>query len=279
MYNAYWGFERSPFGGAIDPDQFYESPAHEEALARLAYISDERRQGAVVLGQAGVGKTLAVEVFLRRAQRPGREIAVARCPAFTGRELFFDLAQECGLAPAPEAGEAELWRLFRDHVAANRLADIDTVLLVDQAHLLAADLAGLRSLHLLFNLDTTPGARLTVILVGRPELLQSAAHEIVEWADLGVTIEPLSEAHTAQYIQHRTQTAGVKEPIFDRDAIIAIHELSHGIPRRINRICDMALLAASSEELHQVGEKVVRSVFAELSPEAAVEQVSTAICA
>lgn len=279
MYHTYWGFERPPFNGSVDPKQLYESPTQEEALARLAYIADERRQGAVLLGLPGVGKTLAIEVFARRATRPGREIVVARCPAFGGRELFWDLAQEFGLATDVSADEPQLWRVLRDHVASNRESDIDTILVVDQAHLLASDTAGLRALHLLFNLDSTPGARLTIILAGRPELLQAASREIVEWADLGVTIDPLTEPHTALYIEHRVRQAGVKESVFDRDAIITIHELTHGIARHINRLCDLSLLAASSEELHQVSAKVVRSVFDELSPEAAVEHVSVALSA
>src|SRR5436190_10411578 len=108
MHNDYWGFRRSPFTSAIDPDRFFESPTHEEALARLAYVVDESRQGALVLGAPGVGKSLLLETFARRIRRPNREVAIARCPALGGRELFFELAQEFGLAPDPAAGEAAL---------------------------------------------------------------------------------------------------------------------------------------------------------------------------
>ena len=218
MYNDYWGFSRSPFSGTIDPERFYESPGHEEALARLSYVADEGRQGAVVLGPAGVGKTLLLETFARRIRRPNREVVIARCPALGGRELFFDLCQDFGLAPEPSATEAELWRRLRGHVAANRLQDCQTMIVIDQAHLLGENPAQLRALHLLFQLDAHPAARLTVVLAARPELMRNARPEVIEWVDLGVTIEPFAAEQTAAYISHLTNWAGRSESAFSADA-------------------------------------------------------------
>ena len=46
---------------------------------------------------------------------------------------------------------------------------------------------------------------------------------------------------TMGYIQHRLSAAGAKEPIFTDGALEAIHQETHGVPRRINRLCDLAL--------------------------------------
>ena len=277
MYNAYWGFKRSPFAGTLDPDRFFESPSHEEALARLSYVVDEGRQGAVVLGPPGVGKSLLVEVFARRTRRPNREVAIARCPALGGRELFFELAQEFGLGPERSATEADLWRLLRDHVVANRLQEGQTIIVVDQAHLLTENASHLRALHLLYHLDSDPAARLAVVLIGRPDLIRNARSEVIEWVDLGVAIEPLTDSQTAQYVTHLTKWAGRNEPAFSQDAVAKIHDLTGGVPRQINRVCNLALLAAASEELTQVTGTVVGSVYQELSPETAFEQLAQAV--
>lgn len=277
MYNAYWGFKRSPFIGGLDPDRFYESPSHEEALARLTYVVDESRQGALVLGQPGVGKSLLVEVFAQRIRRPNRELAMVRSPGFGGRELFFELAQEFGLAPDRTATEAELWRKIRDHVVANRLQDSQTVIVVDQAHLLAEDPAQLRALNLLYHLDAHPAAQLTIILAARPELMRSARTEVIEWVDLGVVIEPLGATQTELYVRHLTTRAGRTEPVFTRDCLHMIHELTGGIPRHINRVCDLALVAACSEKMDQVTASLTESVYKELNPESAVEQIEVAV--
>ena len=277
MYNAYWGFKQPPFSNNLNPNRFYESPSHEEALARLSYVVDECRQGALVLGPPGVGKSLLTEVFAQRTRRPNRAVAIARCPALGGRELFFELAQEFGLGPEQSATEADLWRLLRDHVVANRLQECQTVIVVDQAQLLAENTSHVRALHLLYHLDSDPAARLTVILVARPDLMRNARSEVIEWVDLGVAIEALTEAQTAQYVTHLIQWAGRSEPVFTQDGLCKIHELTGGVPRQINRVCDLALLAAASEELTQVTGAVVGSVYQELSPETAFEQVAQTV--
>jgi general secretion pathway protein A len=276
MYDDYWGFKRTPFSGNLDPDRFYESPSHEEAMARLSYVVDECRQGALVLGPAGVGKSLLVETFARRMRRPNREVAIARCPALGGRELFFELAQEFGLGPSQSATEAELWRLLRDHVVANRTQNNQTVIIVDQAHLLSQEPGALRALHLLYHLDSDPAARLTVILVARPELMRNARSEVIEWVDLGVAIEPLSGQQTAAYVTHLTNWAGRNEPAFTSDAVGKIHELAGGAPRQISRVCDLALLAGASQQIDRVTAPVVESVYQEVSP-AAFGELSLAV--
>jgi type II secretory pathway predicted ATPase ExeA len=267
MYNDYWGFNRSPFSGINDPEKFYEGPGQEEALARLMYVVDECRQGALVLGPAGIGKTLLLEVFARRTRRPNREVGIARCPALGGREMFFDLAQEFGLAPESTATEADLWRRLRDHVAANRLQNCQTVIVVDQAQLLSENPAQLRALHMLYHLDSHPAARLTVVMAARPELMRQARPEVVEWVDLGVSLDALTATQTAQYIKHLIHWSGRTEPVFSDAAVSKIHELSAGIPRQINRVCDLGLLAAATEELAEVSELIIESVYKELNPD------------
>jgi general secretion pathway protein A len=277
MYNDFWGFSRSPFSGTIDPERFYEGSGHEEALARLSYVADEGRRGTVVMGTGGVGKTLLIETFARRIRRPNREVVIARCPALGGRELFFDLCQDFGLAPEPAASEADLWRRLRDHVAANRLQDCQTMIVIDQAHLLAESPAQLRALHMLFHLDPHPAARLTVVLAARPELMRNARPEVIEWIDLGVALEPFAAEQTSAYISHLTTWAGRNEPAFSADAVARIHELTGGVARQINRVCDLGLLAGATEELPEVTEDVVESVYKELSPETTTGPLSIAV--
>jgi general secretion pathway protein A len=272
IYNDYWGFKRTPFSGTVDPDRFYEGPGHEEAMARLAYVVDEARQGALVMGDAGVGKSMIAETFACRMRRPNREVVTVRCPALGGREMFLDLAAEFGLVTNRSMDEGEVWRLVRNHVIANRKQGDQTVVIVDQAHLLVSSAADLRSLHLLFHLDSDPSARVTVILVARSEIMKQARSSVSEWVDLGVVIEPLTVAQTTQYVNHLLRWAGRNEPVFVHDAVHKIHELSGGVPRQMNRVCDLALLAAATEEMSFVSAAVVESVYRELSADLQTDQ-------
>jgi len=72
------------------------------------------------------------------------------------------------------------------------------------------------------------------------------------------------EDETKEYILHRLEVAGSKEAIFTEDALEEIYRFSGGIPRRINNICDMALLVGCSEEITEIHEKVIREVAEDL---------------
>jgi general secretion pathway protein A len=104
-------------------------------------------------------------------------------------------------------------------------------------------------LRLLTNLETSERKLLQIVLIGqpklrsklqRPELEQLAQRVIARYH-----LEALTEAETAQYIQHRLEVAGLKsgQP-FERRAVQRIHRITHGVPRRINLLCDRALLGA-----------------------------------
>jgi general secretion pathway protein A len=67
------------------------------------------------------------------------------------------------------------------------------------------------------------------------------------------------------YVQHRLQAAGAARPLFDERALAAIHRLSHGSPRRINRLCDLALLIGYAEERTILGEAQILAVHEELT--------------
>jgi len=59
-------------------------------------------------------------------------------------------------------------------------------------------------------------------------------------------------AETAQYVQHRLEVAGLSRPLpFERRALQRVHEMSRGVPRRINLLCDRALLGAFASILWQ----------------------------
>ena len=72
MYQAHWGLQESPFRGRPDPKLFYQSPTHEEALARLHFLSDQRRRLGLLVGASGSGKSLFLEVFAQQLRRTGR---------------------------------------------------------------------------------------------------------------------------------------------------------------------------------------------------------------
>ena len=77
-------------------------------------------------------------------------------------------------------------------------------------------------------------------------------------------LKALTETETEEYIEHRLGIAGAKQKIFSEYAFKEIYYFSAGIPRRINNICDMALLIGCGKGLHEIGNKVIKDVAEDL---------------
>ncbi len=264
MYWKHFGFSRAPFSGPGDPDRYFESESQQEGLARLQFLCDEQRRGAIVTGVAGVGKTTLLDAFIRRASTENREIALVTCPAFGARELFYELAQSLGLPTDPNASEADLWRQLRQCVTGNRVQGTNTVFVIDQAELLLDRSDGLHALNALFQLDHHPSANFSIILAARPDAVARCRRELVELVDLAVILEPFSPAETEQYVEHCIRWGGVRRNLFEPEALARIHELTEGVPRRIGRLCDLALVAAAGEDRDRVPVSVIDEVRDEL---------------
>jgi general secretion pathway protein A len=141
-----------------------------------------------------------------------------------------------------------------------------SVLIIDEAQNLDIDV--LEQIRLLTNLETATTKLLQIILVGQPELKQLLARpdlrQLAERITARYHLTPLSAAETTDYVLHRLRLAGMQRPLFARSALRAVHKLSNGVPRRINIICERALLAAYAEQRQRIDARLVRRAAAEV---------------
>jgi general secretion pathway protein A len=153
----------------------------------------------------------------------------------------------------------------------------NNVLIIDEAQNLSVDV--LEQLRLLTNLETSERKLLQIVLIGQPELrtmlaqpnLKQLAQRVIARYHLGA----LTEAETAQYVQHRLEVAGLSQAMpFDARTMRRIHRLSHGVPRRINLLCDRALLGAYATGRKSVDNDTLDRAAREVFDEAAVEAAS-----
>ena len=71
-------------------------------------------------------------------------------------------------------------------------------------------------------------------------------------------IRPLEEAGVAAYIGRRLHVGGYEgASLFTRESMRLISDFSHGIPRRINVLCDKALVEACEARSRIVTESLV----------------------
>jgi general secretion pathway protein A len=106
-----------------------------------------------------------------------------------------------------------------------------------------------------------------LILAGPPELagMLKRMPQLDDRVSIPCVLTAMTDVETAGYIQHRLQAAGARKLIFSPAALRAIHELSNGLPRRINRLCDFALLVGFAEDLGTINAEHIEGVSAELN--------------
>ncbi|MFM9917789.1 MAG: AAA family ATPase [Rhizobacter sp.] len=271
MYVDFFGLKQAPFSIAPDPRYLFMSERHREALAHLLYGLGGGGGFVLLTGEIGAGKTTVCRCFLE--QIPERcNVAYIFNPKLTAIELVRSVCDEFRIAyPQREPGTATVTDyldplnafLLKTHAAGQ-----NNVLIIDEAQNLSADV--LEQLRLMTNLETSERKLLQIVLIGQPELrgmlAQPGLQQLAQRVIARFHLEALSEAETAQYIRHRLSVAGRVGPIpFADDTLRRIHRLCGGVPRRINLLCDRALLGAYASGQAVVDRRIVdkaaREVF------------------
>jgi general secretion pathway protein A len=266
MYEPYWQLETKPFEHTSDVRFYYPGEAHQGALLKLRYAVESQRGAALLTGAAGLGKTLLVQTLARQLHERYAPFVRLVFPQMPPDQLLAYLANRLTGARSEHASLAESLRKIEDALRENVKAGRRAVLVIDEAQHLCES-GTLETIRLLLNLETAAGAGFTLLLVGQPLLLPTLDRMPGLDERLGVKclLRPLTLEESMGYVQHRLQAAGAARPVFDERALAAIHRLSHGSPRRINRLCDLALLIGYAEERTILGEAQILAVHEELT--------------
>ncbi len=267
MYLDYWQLDAKPFEPGYDARSLYHSAAHQAALHKLRYAIENRRSAALLSGAAGTGKTLLVESLRRQLGERFQPFVRVVFPQMTDRDLLVYLAEQCGAPPAdpPRYTIEECLRRLEFMLATNAQAQRHAVVVVDEAHLLE-DSGLLEPLRLLLNLGSIDQSPMTLVLVGQPTLTPMVRRHgaFDERVDIKIMLPALSEDQTAEYVSHRLTAAGAAREIFSPEALAAVYQLTGGVPRRINRLCDLALLVAFANGQHAIDAESLRAIHGEL---------------
>jgi general secretion pathway protein A len=250
MYASFFGLKQAPFSITPDPRYLFMSERHREALAHLLYGVDAGGGFVLLSGEIGAGKTTVCRCFLEQIPRRCN-VAYIFNPKLTVMELLKSVCEEFGLPPIAQTSTPPTVKDYVDPLNAFLLrthgVGQNNVLVIDEAQMLSVDV--LEQLRLLTNLETSERKLLQIILIGQPELRDMLARPELEQLEQRVIaryhLGALGPAETEQYIRHRLAVAGMNRPMpFDAKALRRIHELARGVPRRINLLCDRALLGA-----------------------------------
>jgi general secretion pathway protein A len=266
MYESYWQLAQKPFENCCDPRFYYPDESHQAALLKLRYAVENRRGAALLAGASGSGKTLVVgmlRAMLGDSCSPFVHLVYPQMPC---EELLAYLAGELAGTLEPQTPSLQQSvRGIERFLAGNAQQGHHAIVVVDEAHLLG-DSRTMEALRLLLNFQPEGQQGLTLLLVGQPGILPILDHlpQLEERLAVKCLLRPLNLQETTEYVAHRLQAAGATRTIFDPSAIETLHRLTHGIPRRINRLCDLALLIGYAEERATIGGSQIEAISDEL---------------
>jgi general secretion pathway protein A len=268
MYEAYFGLKENPFTLSPDPRYLYLSPQHREALNCLIYGIGEKKGFMVVTGGIGAGKTT-----LCRALLAGLDGSVATAlifnPALSDIELLKTINQEFGIRLVGRGTRKRYLDALNAFLMHNFAAGRNAVLMIDEAQNLSHSV--MEQIRMLSNLETVREKLIQIILLGQPELRRLLAlpslRQLNERITVRYDLKPLAREDVRRYIEHRLVTAGGEtNEVFAAGSYALIYGMSRGIPRRINAICDRALLIAYGRDLRTIDRRIVRAAVRDIGP-------------
>lgn len=271
MYENHWGLNRLPFLSKVDPDSYYPSESHQAAALKLHYAIEQRRAVAVICGEPGLGKTMLLESCLEQLPESITPITKVVYPAMPPDQLLRFVVRQMGpVEPRADLDVSQAIESFERMLRHNLAEGNHAVIAIDEAHMLE-QYGSLEPLRLILNLagdaceDESP---LTLVLAGGTTLLSHIAkHSSLEdRIAVRCHLERFSLDDTVAYVLHRLRSAGnERDDVFSGKAFEQLHLLSQGVPRRINRLCDLALMIGFAQEMKSVEAKTILSAHAELS--------------
>ncbi|EED36927.1 general secretion pathway protein A [Luminiphilus syltensis NOR5-1B] len=261
MYYQHFGLAEAPFSISVNPKYLFMSPRHRDALAHLLYGVGSGGGFILLTGEVGTGKTTINRCLI--AQLPeNTDLAIVLNPALSAVELLATVCDELDVDyPSSAPSLKQLTDALHHFLLQNHSAGRRTVLMIDEAQHLDFDV--LEQIRLLTNLETDEQKLLQIILIGQPELTAKLGRPELRQLNQRITaryeLRPLNPDETGAYIAHRLSVAGLSggEALFPPSVVRQIHRQTDGIPRRINLLCDRALLGAYGRGASRVDKRLV----------------------
>jgi general secretion pathway protein A len=267
MYERHYGLSEKPFEIAPDPKFLFLNSNYRELLASLIYGVTERKGLIALVGEVGTGKTLMLNALKERLDASVKVATIVN-PDLTFRQMLNMILSDLDLYRGSKTISVENGLQKLEHFAKEQFKSSgNVVVIVDEAQNLRSKT--MESLRMLSNIETASAKLIQLILSGQPELDRKLKKP--EWRQLVQRISikrrstQLTYAECCDYIRHRLAVAGRNgSPLFSDNAQKAIFKWSEGIPRKINILCDNALLTGYGLRRDTIGRDIVEEAVSDL---------------
>ncbi len=269
MYEAFYGLRGKPFQLNPDPAFYFGSKGHKRAFSYLQYGVHQSEGFIVVTGEIGAGKTTIVRSLFEQLDRTQLVAAQIVSTQLDADEMLRAVALAFGL-PVRTVDKALLLGSLEAYFCQLATEGKRALLVVDEAQNLTP--RAVEELRMLSNFQLGEQALLQSFLIGQPELrtmmqkstMQQLRQRVIASYHLG----PLDRTETQSYIEHRLNHVGWSgDPKFGLFCFDLIHDMTGGIPRRINTLCNRLMLGGFLNEKHVFEAADVHAIANEIRDE------------
>ncbi len=268
LYEEFFGLREQPFALTTDPKFLYMSAGHHRAYDELL-TGLRRREGLLLLsGETGTGKTTLCRAVLNTLG-PRTFSALVLNPYMSGAEILRSVVRDFGLVTRDEIRNGAFARadvpqlldtlegFLRSLIPLNSYA----VVVIDEAQSLTPE--ALDQIRMLGAFEQDGQRLVQIILCGQPNLVATIQSEPLRALNERITrrtaLTALPSTEIEAYIRHRLSVAGGRDAVvFESDAIWLLSNLSRGLPRRINVLCDRSLEEGRTDGTNVIGPEVVK---------------------
>lgn len=264
-YYKQLGLSKEPFSSTPDPEFFYHSREHQEALYRLEIAIRMRRGLSVVLGAVGTGKTTLSRILLQQFE-PDNDNFVFRMildPNFQSEFEFIKAIMEVFEVRTIPNSTIECKNELQNHLyKISLIEERNPVLILDEGQMLTPTF--MEVLRNLLNYETNKQKLLQVVIFAQPEFLLKLKKKpnFNDRVALGYSINPLNEKETGELIRFRLDRAGANsKELFTDEAIKQIYHVTHGSPRKIINMCHESLITMIRSDQDVIDGPMVRDII------------------
>ncbi len=262
LYVEHFGLSARPFALTPDPDFLYWPQSHQRAYTMLEYGVRANAPITLITGEVGAGKTT---LLLHLVRSLGSEMTVGLIsnPHGSRAELLRWVLHALEQPAEIDESYVDLFSRFQSFLLSEYAAGRSVVLIFDEAQNLTAE--ALEELRMFININSGKDEVLQLVLIGQPEL-----RDLVSRPDMRQFAQRVAASYhlTAMdlktvrgYIPHRLKVAGCEKRIFSAPAVNLIYEVTKGVPRLVNQLCDLAMVYAFTKGKQVVSAQTVQQVI------------------
>jgi general secretion pathway protein A len=253
IYNEHFGLTARPFALTPDPDFLYWPQSHQRAYTMLEYGVRANAPITLITGDVGAGKTT---LLLHLVRTLGSEMTVGLIsnPHGSRAELLRWVLHALEQPAELDESYVDLFSRFQSFLLSEYAAGRSVVLIFDEAQNLTAE--ALEELRMFININSGKDEVLQLVLIGQPELRTLVSRpdmrQFAQRVAASYHLTAMDLKTVRGYIPHRLKVAGCDKRIFGATAVNLIYDVTRGVPRLVNQLCDLAMVYAFTK-----GKKIV----------------------